>query len=223
MENTFIYTKEQVQQFLETTDNDSTNLKKALTRKGYEVKTNGKRGANLRFILDKELVASTEPTWTELFGFEPKHKSAARALLLLLHRNGAMFATDAELAYYTAQGSIKTVGHARLELAKAGYIVETKTQRKFYKELGDKNRAKHYIKSSEVDTTKVARYFGEMEAMLLEKLVETEEFLVGEELIKSLKSETMKQQIEERGAYYILYRKELAKALTPEQIEFLEG
>lgn len=222
MENKFIYTKEQVQQFLGTTDNDSTNLKKALTRKGYEVKTNGKRGANLRFELDKELIKQDAPTWTELFGFEPKYKSATTALLLLLHRNGPLFATDAQLTHFTAQGSIKTVGHARLELANAGFIVETKVQRQFYK-MGDISRAKHHIDNSEVNTTDVARYFGELEVGFLEKLEETEEFVVGKDLIKSLKSETMKEQIEKRGAYYILYRKELTKALTPEQVKFLEG
>lgn len=220
MENVFEYTKQEVQQFLETEQDRTDNLKRALTSKGYEVSTNRKRGEAFRFILDKELVAEVDE-WTELFGFKPSRKTAAKTLLLFLHEQGKpVFMTDDELAFYTAQESRETVRKARQELAKAGYIVETKVQKEFYR-MGDKSRAEHYINNKQVQSIKVAEYFNEAEFKVLDKLNESEQFLTSDDDMKDGRKEAMKEQVEERGVYYVLYRKELAKALTPEQVKFL--
>lgn len=83
MTHTIEYTKQEVQAFLETTTDRNNNLIDALTRKGYKVSTNGKRGANLRFILDKELKVEADPVLEE-FGFKPKRPEYTRMLIKVL-------------------------------------------------------------------------------------------------------------------------------------------
>lgn len=221
MTNVFEYTKQEVQQFLETEQDRTDNLKRALTSKGYEVSTNRKRGEAFRFILNKKLVAEVDQ-WTELFGFKPSRQTAAKTLLLFLHEQGKpVFMTDDELAFYTTLNSRENVRKARQELAKAGYIVETRVQKEFYR-MGDKSRAEHYIDNKQVQSIKVAEYFSEAEFRVLDILEETDQFLTSDEDMKDARKDAMKKQVEERGNYYVLYRKELAKALTPEQVKFLK-
>lgn len=216
--NMYEYTKQDVMEFLGTDKDRTDNLKTMLKTKGFTAKTNGKRGANLRFELDKELKKEVDK-WTELFGFEPSRKTAVKTLLLFLHEQGKpVFMTDEELAFYTGQESAGTVQKARQELIQAGYIVETKVQRQFYK-MGDTTRAEHYIGGTAVQSNAVANYFEQAEFKTLDKL---EQFVVSDDDMRDARKEAMKEQVKERGAYYMLYRKELAKVLTPEQVLFLQ-
>lgn len=80
----YSYTKEQVQEFLGSQSSDNQTLKRGLNRRGFEVGTNNKRGANLLFILDKELV---DPMMEE-FGFKPTRPETTRALLKAFHDFG---------------------------------------------------------------------------------------------------------------------------------------
>ena len=82
----YTYTKQEVMEFLGTTTTVNNNLLDGLKRKGFTAKTNGKRGANLRFELDKPMV---DPIQQE-FGFRPSRPETTRALLKAFHDFGGV-------------------------------------------------------------------------------------------------------------------------------------
>lgn len=92
------YTKQEVQEFLGTETTVNNNLLDGLKRKGFEAKTNGKRGTNLLFILDKELV---DPMMEE-FGFKPALPNYMRILIKVLREDfgGVCLLTYRELSEY---------------------------------------------------------------------------------------------------------------------------
>lgn len=84
MEN---YTKQEVQEFLGTTNNKNNDLINSLATRGIVAKTNGKRGANLLFELDKPMA---DPIQQE-FGFRPTMPNYTRILLEAFEDNGGRF------------------------------------------------------------------------------------------------------------------------------------
>lgn len=80
----YSYTKQEVQEFLGTANNNNQALLRSLRVRNITAETNGRRGANLLFILDKELV---DPMIKE-FGFKPTRPETTRALLKAFHDFG---------------------------------------------------------------------------------------------------------------------------------------
>lgn len=120
----YTYTKQEVQEFLGSASNDNQTLKRGLERKGFEVNTNGKRGANLLFILNKELV---DPM-VEEFGFKPTRPETTRALLKAFHDFGGQLNMSwAEVANHIKETQGLDIHHSNLSRA--------------YKELLDNERA----------------------------------------------------------------------------------
>jgi len=120
----FTYTKEEVQEFLETTNNNNQALLRSLKVRNITAETNGKRGANLLFILDKELV---DPMMKE-FGFKPTRPETTRALLKAFHDFGGQLNMSwAEVANYIRETQGLDIHHSNLSRA--------------YKELMDNERA----------------------------------------------------------------------------------
>lgn len=83
----YTYTKQEVQEFLGTTNNNNQALIRALKTRSIAAKTNGKRGANMRFGLDKPMI---DPVLEE-FGFRPSMPNYTRILLKAFEDNGGRF------------------------------------------------------------------------------------------------------------------------------------
>lgn len=115
MENTFIYTKEQVKEFLASKSNDAASLRRSLVRKGFDVSV--KKG---QFILTQELPQTLNLEL--ILGFKPSRPTATLYIIKVLIENEFQGSYQ-ELAEtikikYGVELSGDVIGHAYRELVK---------------------------------------------------------------------------------------------------------
>lgn len=160
----YTYTKEEVKTFLESKSNDNSALIRSLDRKGFEVKTNGRRGANLRFELNKELkVEGIEA----ILGFKPV-RPRYTILLLKILIEGEFVGTYEELASEVKHLFDETVdgnniGKTYRELVEHGFAISSTEA----KEQGMRELRKDGFKLTEEDKVEFFARLEEVKEILM--------------------------------------------------------
>jgi len=157
----YTYTKQEVQEFLGTTNNKNDDLINSLATRGIEAETNNRRGANLRFKLNKAMV---DPI-VEEFGFKPRRPNTTRTLLKVFQDfDGALNMSWAAVSEYIKETYGENIPATNLSTAyrelvendkatpidvsvlvdRTGEVINTKQELIFHKHIQELTKAYDY-------------------------------------------------------------------------------